>query len=121
MGQTYRGVSRVDTLSTVSGRTHNVNTDIFIIDDNVHILCLRHHGNRRGRGMDTSAGLGLRHTLYTVDTALVLHLGVSALAGNHENDLLETADSIFTDADKLSFPAVALCKAHIHTVQFGRK
>ena len=41
-------------------------------------------------------------------TALVLHLGVSALAGNHENDLLEAADSIFTDADKLSFPAVAV-------------
>ena len=53
--------------------------------------------------------------------ALVLELGVSALACYHEHYLLETADSILVQADNLSLPALALCIAHIHTVQLGGK
>ena len=71
MGQTNRRVCGVDTLSTVTGRTHDIDTDIFVIDHNIELLCLRHDCNRRSGRMDSSSGLGLRDTLYTVNTALV--------------------------------------------------
>ena len=46
--------------------------------------------------MDTAAGLGLRYTLYTVYTGLVLHLGVGALTGDHGLNLLKAADAVLT-------------------------
>ena len=71
MGQTYCGVSGIDTLSTVTRRTHYVNAAVVHIDLNIYFFCFRHNGYGCCRGMDTAAGLCLRHTLYTMYTTLV--------------------------------------------------
>jgi len=71
--------------------------------------------------MDPAAGFRLRHTLHPVDAALILHLGICALACHHEHNLLETSDSVLIDADKLRLPAVALRKMHIHSVKLRGK
>ena len=96
MGQTYRGVGGVDTLSAVTGRTHNIDTAVVHVDLNIDLFCLRHHCYGCGGGVDTAAGLGLRYTLYAVYAGLVLHLGVCALTGDHGLYLFETSDAVLT-------------------------
>ena len=121
MGQTHGRVGSIDALSAVAGRTHNVDTDILVVNYNVKFLRFRHNRHRRGGCMDPAAGFRLRHTLHPVDAALILHLGICALACHHEHNLLETSDSVLIDADKLRLPAVALRKMHIHSVKLRGK
>ena len=71
--------------------------------------------------MDAAAGLGLRDALYPVHAALILELGVGALAGHHSDNLLEAADSIFIHAYELHLPVVALRVVHIHAVKLRGK
>ena len=121
MGQTYCRVGGVDALSAVTGRTHNINTAVVHVDLNVYFLCLRHNCYGCGGGVDTSTGLGLRDTLYAVYAGLVLHLGVSALTGDHGLNLFEAADAVLTQGNNLYLPVLALCVVYVHTVKLCRK
>ena len=121
MGQTNRGVRRIDTLASVTRSTHDINPAVLILDYHVHILRLWHNRHSRCGSVDTSAALRLRNTLNTVNTALVFQLGIGSFSCDHSHDLLETADSVFIDTDQLHFPVLALRIVHIHTVQLSRK
>ena len=116
MGQTYRRVSRIDALSAVSGCTHNVDTDIFFINMDIHVLRLWHYGHGNGRGMDTSAGLCLRHSLYPVYAGLVFHHGISSLPVDHEGHVLHAADTDLLTFYQFHLPVLALCIVKIHTI-----
>ena len=121
MGQTDRGIGRVDALAAVSGGAHDVDADVLLVNDNVHILRFRHDGHRdRGR-VDPAAALRLGHPLHPVDAALVLEPGVGALAGDHEDDLLEAADPVLVDGDQLCPPPAPFRVMHVHPVDLGRK
>ena len=52
MGQAHCGVCGIDALTSISGSTHNVNTDVFIINLYVYLLRLRHHSYCNRRGMN---------------------------------------------------------------------
>ena len=58
--------------------------------------------------MDAAARFCLRHTLDAVHAALIFKLGVRALARNHGNHFLETADAVFIKADNLHLPSLAV-------------
>ena len=119
MGQTYRGVGRVDTLSTVSGCTHYVEYgQSFIIDlTHLHPRASGITATRDRGGVDTSAGLRLRHTLYAVHTALIFQHGICALTVDHKahTPSYRRCRSHRRLID-LDLPALALCIMHIHTV-----
>ena len=71
--------------------------------------------------MDSSAGLGFRHTLYAVRAALVLHPGVRACSVDQKCCVFKAADSVFIGAGQLCFPAAALCVFDVHTADFCGK
>ena len=71
--------------------------------------------------MDSSAGLGFRHTLYAVCAALVLHPGVRACSVDQKCCVFKAADSVFIGAGQLGFPAAALCVFDVHTADFCGK
>ena len=121
MGQTHCGVSGIDTLTAVSGCTEHVKFTVIHINLNIHFLGLRHNRYRRGGGVDSTAGLCLRHTLNTVNTALIFEFRERSLTGNHEYSFLKAADSALIDADQFRFPTVALRKTGIHAVELRGK
>ena len=121
VGQTHGGIGGVDALAAVSGGAHHVDADILFIDDHVHILRLRHDRNGDGGGVDPAAGLGFRHALDAVHAAFIFQAGISALARDHEGDLLHAADADLVRADGFHLPAPALRVLHIQAVHLGRE
>ena len=71
--------------------------------------------------MDPAAGFCLGHTLHTVDAAFVFHLGIGALAADHEADVLHAADPDFLHIHGFHFPVLRLRVMHIHAVDFRGK
>ena len=121
MGQTYRRVCCIDTLTTIAGGTHNINTYIIHINLNIHFLSFRHDGNCYSRCMDTAAGLCFRHSLYTMHTGFELHTGINMIAADHEYALLEAADTVLADIHHLNLPALGFGIFGIHTEKLSSK
>ena len=71
--------------------------------------------------MDTAAAFRLRYTLYTMHTAFIFHLGVSALTGDHKLYFLHTTDTDIIHIHGFHLPAVPLCIMYIHTINLCRK
>ena len=116
MSKTYCGVCGVDTLTTVSGCTEHIEFTLIEIQMEINFFRLRHDRYRTGRGMDPSAGLCLRYSLYTVNTAFVFQSGICTLTLDHEGNLLKAADAVLIEAEHLGFPAAGLRVFHIHTI-----
>ena len=121
MGQTDCGVGGIDTLAAVSGCTEHVKFAVIHIQVEVDFLCFRHNGHGNGGGMDSSARFRLRHTLYTVNPALIFQTGVSSLAGDHKGNFLKSANAVFIQAHHLGAPSSGLCVFYIHPVNFCRE
>ena len=71
MRKPYRGVRRIDTLTAVSRRPHDIDADILLIYLYIHVLCLRHDRHGRRRRMYASAGFGLRNPLDSVYSGFI--------------------------------------------------
>ena len=69
--------------------------------------------------MDSSAGLGLRYTLYTVYTGLVFHDRISTLSVDHEGYTLHAADTDLIRLHHFYFPSSGLCIVYVHTENLG--
>ena len=108
MGQTDRGVRGIYTLSSIARCPHYIDTDIVHVNLYIHILRLRHDGNRCSGGVYSAAGLSLRHTLHTVYAGLILKLGICALSRHHGHHFLKTADPVLIQADDLHLPSLAV-------------
>ena len=121
MSQTHRRIGRVDTLSTVAGRAHHINTDILLVDLHLHLLGFRHHSDTDGRGVDAPAGLGLWNTLYAVYAGLVFHDGISTLPGDHKCHTLHPANAGLIHLHQLRPPVFTLRIMLVHTVYLRRK
>ena len=121
MGQTHGGICGIDALPAVSGGPHHIDPDLFFINLHIYFFGFRHHRHRDGRSMDPPSGLRLRHPLNPVDAGLILHDGVSTLAGNHEGAALHASDSDFVRLHHFHFPAPGLGVMGIHPVDLRRK
>ena len=71
--------------------------------------------------MDTTAGLGFRHTLYTMHTAFIFHFGVSALTDDHKLYFLHAADTDLVHVQGFHLPALTLRIMNIKAIHFRRK
>ena len=94
MSQADRRVCRVDTLTSVSGCTHHIDTDIFLIDHYVHFLRFRHDRHGHCGSVDPAAAFRLGNTLHTMHAALIFQPGIRSLTRDHEHAFLKTADPI---------------------------
>ncbi len=121
MDETHRRRGLVDVLSAGTGGTEHLHADVRRVDLHVHILGLRHHRHRGGRGMDTAAAFGLRHPLHTMHAGLVLKPGIRPLSVHDEHHLLETAEPGLVEGHQLCPPAPTLRVAGVHAVQLRRK
>src|SRR5215467_6977186 len=112
-----RGIRGVHTLAARPAGAERVDTEIFFIDLNIHLFCLRQNGDGDSRGMDAAARFGGRYTLNTMDTALVLQLAVYAASLDCGDDLFQTADSGFVAREHLEAPTLPLGILAVHPKQ----
>ena len=66
VGDPHRRIGGVDRLPARAGSTEHVNPQVAFLNVDINILGLGKHRHRGCRGMDTTPGLGFRHTLHTM-------------------------------------------------------
>ena len=82
-------------LPACAGRTVDLHLDILRPDIDLGLLHLGEHRDRRGRRVDASAGLCLRHALDAVDAGFKFESGVRTRALNFKIGLLDAAELRF--------------------------
>ena len=88
-------------------------------DDDVHLLRLGQHRDRRRRSVDAPARLGRRDALHAVDAGFELQAREHAFAGDRGDNLLVAAEVVLRDRDDLHLPAAQLGIAAVHAEQIG--
>ena len=107
----------VDVLAACAGGTEGINAQILHVQRKVHFLCLRHHGHRGGGCVDAALGLGLRHTLHPVHTALVFQTAVGPVAVHREDGFLHAAQFRLVEVEHFQLPSPALRVHAVHAQQ----
>ena len=82
MGDPHRAVGGVDALAPGPAGAHAIDLEVLVLDLHVHVLGLGQHRDGGRRGVDPALGLGDRHALHPVHTALVLQPAVDLVAGD---------------------------------------
>ena len=115
------GFGFVNVLAACSAGAEGVNLQIRRINFNVNVLCLRQNGNGRGGGMNSSAGLGLRNALNTVNAAFKLKARICTLAFDKEAYLLDSAKLGGIQVHNFNFKSLFFGIHRIHSEQNIRK
>ena len=122
MDQAHGGGRFVDVLPARAGGAEDLHLDILRANIDLGLLHLRKHGDRRRRGVDPAAGLGLRHALHTVDAGLELEARVRPVAVNFKIRFLHAAELRLVIIKKRHLPALRLRVHGVHPVQaVGKK
>src|SRR5665648_414605 len=97
----------------------DLRVDIFRarVDLDLDLLGLGQDGNRSGRGVDASRGLGGRDSLHAVHPALVLEGREGAPALDLERDFLVAAVVVLVGAQDVDLEALRLRVARVHARQ----
>src|ERR1700719_2752506 len=114
MRDAHGGVSRIDRLPAWAGGTERVDTDVLGLEFHLHLVGLGQYRHRDGRRMDAALLLGLRHPLYAMYPALILHLAEYFVAIDQRDDFLEPADRRFAHRSDIDAPALGLGVARVH-------
>ena len=121
VSQAHRGIGLVDVLPARAGRAVDVDPQILVVDLHLDFARLGQHGDRRRRGMDAPAAFGHRHALHEVHAALELQFGEHPGAVDLGDDLLEPAEVVGVQADRLDLPALLGGIALVHAEQVRRE
>ena len=81
----HGGVGRVDRLAARARRAVDVDLQVLVVDRDLDLLGLGHHGDGRRRGVDPALRLGRGHALDAVRAALALEDGERAVALHRED------------------------------------
>ena len=92
MDQAHGGGRFVDVLPARAGGPEDLHLDILGADIDLSLLHLGKHGDRRRRGVDPAAGLGLRHALHTMNAGLKFQARVRPVAVNFKIRFLHAAE-----------------------------
>ena len=92
-----------------------------LVDAHFHLVGLRQHRHRYGRGVNPPTGLGGRHPLDTVDPAFELQAAVDIPALDDGNHFLEPAGSGRTGGHGFHPPTPGFGKAAVHSKDFLSK
>ena len=99
------------------GGAEHLHLHVRRVQVHLHLLHLGQDGHRGGGGVDTPAGLGLRHPLDPVDAALELHPGPGPVPLDSEGDLLYPSQFRHVQAGHFRLPAAALGVHGVHAVE----
>ena len=110
----HGGVGRVDGLAARPGRAVDVDLQVLVLDRDLDLLGLGHHGDRRGRGVDPALRLGRGHALDAMRAALPLEDGERAVALDREDGLLDAAAVVLVRGEELGAVAAPLGVALQH-------
>ena len=103
-------------LSTGTTRTVSINTDIFILDFNIHILLnIRHHIAGYERRLSLTGRVKRRYTHKTVYAFFGLQISVSILSVYLECDRLNACLIAIQRIEYLELKALLIRPAGIHT------
>ena len=111
MGKPNGTVGGVHALPAWAARAVGILTDILHFQIYVKLFGLWEHHHRCGRCVYASLGFGLRHTLYPVHPALVLHDPIHPLPREAEDDLLEAPHGTLAGTAYLQLPPLGLGEA----------
>ena len=87
------------------GRAVDVDLEVARVDVHVDLVGLGQHRDRRRRGVDPALGLGDRHPLDPVGTALVLEAAPGVVALHQEDDLVQPVPVGRARREHLDLPA----------------
>jgi len=104
-------------LTARTGGAEGIDAQVLHIQCKVHLLCLRHHRNGGGGGVDATLGLGLRYTLYPVHPALVLETVIRTRAVHRDDGFLYAAKFGLVQVEHFQCPATVLGVHGVHAQQ----
>src|SRR5665647_611070 len=113
------GVHRVQRVpaTEAAGRIHTSAATVAVLPEAEEIEIEIHAGDRSGRGVDASRGLGGRDALHAVHPALVLEGREGAPALDLERDFLVAAVVVLVGAQDVDLEALRLRVARVHARQ----
>src|SRR5690606_2622367 len=112
-------VRRIDTLTTWSGCSCDVEAQIFLVQHQVDVFCLRHHSHGRGGSLHPALRCRLRAALHTMHTRFDLERGVHGVSRDQCDVFLVAAGVRFAGGEYLHLPAPRLGETRIHAKQVG--
>ena len=119
--EAHRRISRIDALAAGSTRAERVDSEILLVDLDIHLFGFRQDGDRDRRRVDSAARFRCRDALYSVDAAFVLSLLHDASPFDRRDHLFQPADACFVARQHLDPPPLAPRELAVHPEQFGGK
>src|ERR671920_336475 len=110
-----RRVRRVHALPPGTARTINVDLKVILSDLYLHLLSLRKHRYRSGRGVDTALALSLWYTLNPVSATLVLEhrIGTITFDLNYNLFVASNLGGVRGEGTVLEVEAVGVASVHL--------
>ena len=99
MGNANSGVSGVNTLTTVTTRTIDVDTEVFLLYFEIFFGSFGQDCNCGSGGVDTALGFGDWDTLDAVDPTFEFELAVGIIARYFKNNFFYTTGFVFVFGD----------------------
>jgi hypothetical protein len=112
-------IGGIDALAAGAGGAADSDLEIVGFQDDVDLLGFWEDGDGDGAGMDAALGFGGGDALDTVDAAFIFESAVDVLAGDGEDDFLETAEIGGAGVEDFEFPALGFCVAGVHPVEIS--
>ena len=104
-------------LTARTGGAEGIDAQVLHIQRKVHLLCLRHHRNGGGGGVDAPLRFGFRHTLHPVHPALVLKTVIRTCAVYRNDGFLYAAKFGLVQVEHFQCPATVLGVHGVHAQQ----
>src|SRR5262249_44507085 len=114
------GIRRVHALAARSGRAHDVDLELVVVDLDLDLFRLGHDRDGGSRGVDAPLRLGLRNALDAMCPTLELEDRERTLSFDGEDRLLDTTALALAGRQRLRLQAETLCVAREHAPQLTR-
>ena len=104
-------------LAAGTRRAECINAEVFHVQRKIHFLGLGHYGYRCRGGVNAALRLRFRHSLHSVDTALVFEAVVGAPPVHRDDGLFHAAQLGLVEVEHFPLPAPALDVHAVHPHQ----
>ena len=121
MHDAHGGGDLVHVLPAGAAGVEDVYPQVLGSDVHVHLVRLRQHGDRSGRGVDAPLRLGHGHALYAMHAALMLQETVSVRSLDLADHLFQPALFGLARVDDVHAQPVALCVPLVHAEEVARE
>ena len=121
IAQTHTRLHLVDVLATSTAGTERVPLNLSLVDVHLKLVSLRQHSHRSSRSVHAALRLCGRHSLYTVNTRLILQRTIDIDTADGKVYLLITANGPFAHTRDRECPALGVAEALVHLKKIAGK